>query len=81
MKLNPLTWFGRISIEQRAKNEIAEHERRLYTARSNLALWEHNAQFHDAEILRLSSYIDTRNDVGRIDFEKQALRMFRRDDT
>jgi len=47
-------WFGKLSVQQRAKNEIEAHEKDLYDAERSLALWTHQVDYHRAEIARLA---------------------------
>lgn len=47
--------LGKLSIQERAKNEIDAHQRELYDAERSLALWTHHAEYHRAEINRLQA--------------------------
>ena len=47
-------YLGKLSVQERAKRDIEQHERDLYDAEKNLALWQLQVKLHHDEIVRLT---------------------------
>lgn len=62
MTLKFWQWFGRITIEQRARAQLADIERRLFDAKSSQSLWNHQVDYLETELYRLQTYVDPSED-------------------